>query len=67
MPSHGERVVLDVGGREVAVSNPEKLYFPEASITKLEVVRYYLAVAEGALRGAGGRPPPARRGSRSSR
>ena len=49
-------MVLDVGGREVAVSNPGKVYFPEAGITKLEVVRYYLAVAEGALRGAGGRP-----------
>jgi bifunctional non-homologous end joining protein LigD len=56
MASQGERVVLDVGGREVAVSNPSKVYFPEAGITKLEVVRYYLAVAEGALRGAGGRP-----------
>ena len=51
-----ESVVLDVAGREVAVSNPGKVYFPEAGITKLEVVRYYLAVAEGALRGAGGRP-----------
>jgi len=51
-----ERVLLDVGGREVSVSNPGKLYFPEAGITKLELVRYYLAVAEGALRGAGGRP-----------
>src|SRR5260221_395836 len=56
MASHGEPVVLDVGGREVAVSNPGKVYFPEAGITKIEVVRYYLAVAEGALRGAGGRP-----------
>jgi DNA ligase D-like protein (predicted polymerase) len=56
MASQGERVVLDVGGREVAVSNPSKVYFPEAGITKIEVVRYYLAVAEGALRGAGGRP-----------
>jgi bifunctional non-homologous end joining protein LigD len=56
MASQGERVVLDVGGREVAVSNPGKVYFPEAVITKLEVVRYYLAVADGALRGAGGRP-----------
>ena len=51
-----ERVLLDVGGREVQVSNPDKVYFPEAGITKLEVVRYYLAVAEGALRAAGGRP-----------
>jgi bifunctional non-homologous end joining protein LigD len=52
----GERVVLEVAGRDVAVTNPGKVYFPEAGITKLDVVRYYLAVAEGALRGAGGRP-----------
>ena len=56
MASSGERIVLDVGGREVPVTNPSKVYFPEAGITKLEVVQYYLAVAEGALRGAGGRP-----------
>jgi len=48
--------VVDVAGREVAVSNPSKVYFPEARITKLDVVHYYVAVAEGALRGAGGRP-----------
>src|SRR5438093_1657860 len=51
-----ERVVIEVAGREVPVTNPGKVYFPEAGITKLEVARYYLAVAEGALRGAGGRP-----------
>jgi DNA ligase D-like protein (predicted polymerase) len=56
MASPGERIVLDVGGREVTVTNPSKVYFPEAGITKLDVVRYYLGVAEGALRGAGGRP-----------
>jgi DNA ligase D-like protein (predicted polymerase) len=56
MAAKVERVLLDVGGREVSVSNPGKLYFPEAGVTKLDVVRYYLAVAEGALRGAGGRP-----------
>jgi DNA ligase D-like protein (predicted polymerase) len=56
MAGHGEPVVLEVGGREVKVSNPAKVYFPEAGITKLDVVRYYRAVAEGALRGAGGRP-----------
>jgi DNA ligase D-like protein (predicted polymerase) len=56
MAREAERVVLEVGGREIAVSNPSKVYFPEAGITKLDVVRYYLAVAEGALRGAGGRP-----------
>jgi DNA ligase D-like protein (predicted polymerase) len=54
--SKGERVVVDVAGREVAISNPGKVYFPEAGITKLDVVQYYLAVAGGALRGAGGRP-----------
>ena len=54
--SRAERVSIDVAGRQVAISNPSKVYFPEAGITKLEVVRYYLAVAEGALRGAGDRP-----------
>jgi bifunctional non-homologous end joining protein LigD len=48
--------VLDVAGREVVVSNAAKVLFPAAKITKLDVARYYLAVAEGALRGAGGRP-----------
>src|SRR5690606_3651366 len=43
-------------GREVRVSNPDKVLFPEAGHTKLDLVRYYLAVAEGALRAAGGRP-----------
>ena len=56
VPSRAERIVLDIAGREVAVSNPAKVYFPDAGITKLDVVRYYLAVADGALRGAGGRP-----------
>jgi len=56
MAGKADRTVLDVGGREVAISNPAKVYFPEAGITKLDVVRYYLAVADGALRGAGGRP-----------
>ena len=38
------------------ISNPEKIYFPQAGHTKRDLVDYYLAVAEGALRGAGGRP-----------
>jgi bifunctional non-homologous end joining protein LigD len=45
-----------VAGREVAISNPGKVLFPEANYTKLDLARYYLAVADGALRGAGGRP-----------
>jgi bifunctional non-homologous end joining protein LigD len=54
--SRTKPAVLEVAGRQVTVSNPDKVYFPEAGITKLEVVEYYRAVAEGALRGAGGRP-----------
>ena len=48
--------VLDVAGHEVAVSNPEKVYFPKAGITKLEVVQYYLAVEEAVLRAVARRP-----------
>ena len=47
---------LEAAGRQVTVSNPEKVFFPETGYTKLDLVRYYLAVADGALRGAGGRP-----------
>ena len=52
----GEVELLVAGGREVPISNPGKVLFPEAGHTKLDLARYYLAVAEGALRGAGGRP-----------
>jgi DNA ligase D-like protein (predicted polymerase) len=48
--------ILIVAGREVVISNPDKLLFPEPKHTKLDLARYYIAVAEGALRGAGGRP-----------
>src|SRR5690349_4452777 len=51
-----ERVTLEIAGREVSISSPSKIYFPRAGVTKLDVVQYYVAVAEGALRGAGGRP-----------
>jgi DNA ligase D-like protein (predicted polymerase) len=51
-----KKEVLQIQGREVVVSNPEKIFFPQRGYTKLDLVRYYLAVAEGALRGAGGRP-----------
>ncbi len=49
-------MVLEVAGREVAISNPGKVYFPRTGHTKLDMVRYYLAVAEGALGGVRGRP-----------
>jgi bifunctional non-homologous end joining protein LigD len=48
--------VLEVAGREVTVTNPDKVFFPKAGVTKLGLVRYYLAVADGALRGVAGRP-----------
>jgi bifunctional non-homologous end joining protein LigD len=48
--------IIEVAGRKVAVSNPQKVYFPRTGHTKLDLVRYYLSVADGALRGAGGRP-----------
>src|SRR5688500_3667531 len=51
-----ENEVLVVEGREVSISNPRKILFPKPKHTKLDLVQYYLAVAEGALRGAGGRP-----------
>jgi DNA ligase D-like protein (predicted polymerase) len=47
---------LDINGRQVSISNPGKILFPQPGYTKLDLVRYYLAVSEGALRGAGGRP-----------
>jgi bifunctional non-homologous end joining protein LigD len=56
MPAKREQELLTVAGREVALSNPRKVLFPEAGYTKLDLARYYVAVAEGALRGAGGRP-----------
>jgi DNA ligase D-like protein (predicted polymerase) len=56
MPSHSEREVLTVAGREVVISNPGKVLFPQAGFTKLDLAHYYLSVSEGALRGASGRP-----------
>ncbi len=47
---------LEIDGHDVRVSNPGKVVFPEPGLTKLDLVRYYVAVAPGALRGAGGRP-----------
>ena len=48
--------VISIEGREVSISNPGKVLFPALGHTKLDLVHYYLAVAEGALRAAGGRP-----------
>ncbi len=54
MPARSE--VVQVAGREVTITNPGKVFFPRTGHTKLDLVRYYLAVAEGALRGVAGRP-----------
>jgi DNA ligase D-like protein (predicted polymerase) len=51
-----DRIVRTIAGREVAISNPSKLFFPERGITKLGLVDYYLSVADGALRGIAARP-----------
>jgi bifunctional non-homologous end joining protein LigD len=56
MGAQNDREILTVAGREVAISNPGKLLFPQSGHTKLDLARYYLSVAEGALRAAGGRP-----------
>ena len=48
--------LVAVAGKQVAVSNPDKIYFAGPGHTKRDLVAYYLAVADGALRGAGGRP-----------
>lgn len=56
MPKKPEQELLRVDDCEVAITNPSKVLFPELGYTKLDLAQYYLAVADGALRGAGGRP-----------
>ncbi|HEY2505108.1 MAG TPA: non-homologous end-joining DNA ligase [Streptosporangiaceae bacterium] len=48
--------ILEVAGRAVTISNPDKVYFPGTGHTKLDLVRYYLSVADGVLRGIRDRP-----------
>jgi DNA ligase D-like protein (predicted polymerase) len=49
-------VTLDVGGRKVRVTNPDKVFFTKRKVTKLDLVRFYVDVAEGALAGCRDRP-----------
>jgi DNA ligase D-like protein (predicted polymerase) len=51
-----DEVVLEVDGLPVVVTNPGKVFFPDAGYTKLDVVQYFVAVGEGALRGIRNRP-----------
>ena len=48
--------ILDVAGREVTITHPDKPIFRSAGWTKRDLVEYYLSVADGALRGVAGRP-----------
>jgi bifunctional non-homologous end joining protein LigD len=54
MPTRSE--IVEVAGKQVTVTNPDKIFFPGPGYTKRDLVAYYMAVADGALRGAGGRP-----------
>src|SRR5919202_679385 len=54
MPARKEMV--QIAGREVSISNPDKVFFPETGHSKIDLVRYYLSVADGAIRGVQGRP-----------
>ena len=61
MPGYGSGLVtdehvLDIAGRGITISSPDRAFFPERGETKLALVRYNLAVAEPFLRDAGGRP-----------
>ena len=54
--ARGESETLALDGHEVTISNPGKIFFADAGITKLDLVNYYLAVADGALLGVRDRP-----------
>jgi DNA ligase D-like protein (predicted polymerase) len=56
VPRSTDNETVQAGEHEVAISNPDKVLFPGTGHTKLDLVRYYLSIAEGALRAAGGRP-----------
>ena len=57
MPKADTAEVLDIDGREVRITNPDKAYFSrDIKLSKLDVVRYYLSVAEGAVAGVRDRP-----------
>lgn len=56
MAKKDDAVTLEVDGHEARLSSPDKVVFPEPGITKRELAEYYLAVADGALRGVADRP-----------
>ena len=56
MSATSEVEVIEAGGREVRITSPGKVFFPERGETKLDLVRYYVAVGEPLMRAMGGRP-----------
>lgn len=56
MAAAQEFISVEVAGRQVRVTNPNKVFFPTRGETKADLVQYYLAVAEPLLRAVGGRP-----------
>lgn len=50
------RIELQVDGRELEITRPDKLFFPREGVTKLDLVEYYLSIAEPVLSAMGGRP-----------
>jgi DNA ligase D len=48
--------VVEAAGHEVRITSPQKVFFPERRETKLDLVRYYLAVEDSIMRTMGGRP-----------
>ncbi len=55
-PEHGEPVDLEIAGRVVTITSPDKVFFKKRGETKLDLVNYYLAVGEPLMRAVGGRP-----------
>ena len=53
-PSKSEEKIVDAGGRDLRVTNPDRVIFPgtdrTAEVTKLDIVEYYLAVGDGIMR-----------------
>jgi len=57
-------VILEVAGREVRISNPSKVFFPEPGLTKLDLVNYYLECADAVIRHLRERPTTLNGGER---
>jgi bifunctional non-homologous end joining protein LigD len=52
----GTKEILEIAGREVTITNPDKVFFPRTGHTKRDLVHFYVSVGAGALRGVAGRP-----------